>query len=596
MSWLSSIGVAILTGVVGMLVSGFIANLAVGWYRISSFEGGSGYFVVGMALLGLIGGAVIGIVAARFVAAGAEPGFLKALGAGVGTVGILGLTIGGGARLLADIPPTIDGEPLLLAVELRWPAADSTDPASYPGLGYTRLGTGFGRVIRDSREGPLFVDQARKEDGRWVVPGLVSIFTSRGERILDVGIGEKLLGGFIIKLPRNPGPKDREWSEWYPRAKPGSPPLPDGFTYRFRVILATEVGRVDRVGPFSVETVARYFFSVADSKRLAAMSSFRIHHRGTPVPQLQAAGAVSVVAGPTPALLVQTNTDTASDRCFLVTEAADSLVVTDLTTCAASITAHPLTADPARIAAARALDLVPGWIDFDTFRVPGLFELSDGVFDSRTLTFTPVTAPDEPNRINGLPPASLSPDERSYVWFTHHGDDEHPVLGVTDWRSDSTYVVPIDRTRMRYNDYHEIRPAWVDHHFTWVRGSDGIDRLTPRDRFTPLPYRGQLTVGKPGDYAAYTLRPGGKALRQAMMDVLVTELGAERMPDELDGYQLVVRLDGKLIKAAVIETGSYLSIGMDYGSTDPALMSRVAAALDAAVATGRYDSLFVADK
>ncbi|MDX2059848.1 MAG: hypothetical protein SFV24_18710, partial [Gemmatimonadales bacterium] len=134
-----------------------------------------------------------------------------------------------------------------------------------------------------------------------------------------------------------------------------------------------------------------------------------------------------------------------------------------------------------------------------------------------------------------------------------------------------------------------------DHHFTWVRGSDGIDRLTPRDRFTPLPYRGELTVGKPGDYAAYTLRPGGKALRQAMMDVLVTELGAERMPDELDGYQLVVRLDGKLIKAAVIETGSYLSIGMDYGSTDPALMTRVAAALDAAVATGRYDSLFVPD-
>jgi glutathione synthase/RimK-type ligase-like ATP-grasp enzyme len=77
-----------------------------------------------------------------------------------------------------------------------------------------------------------------------------------------------------------------------------------------------------------------------------------------------------VVTGPTPTLLVQTDTDTAPDRCFLVTEAAENVVVTDLTTCAASITAHPLTADPERIAAARALDLVPGWIDFDTFRVP----------------------------------------------------------------------------------------------------------------------------------------------------------------------------------------------------------------------------------
>jgi hypothetical protein len=51
-----------------MLAAGYVANLAAGWYRVSSFEGASGYFVVGLALLGLPGGMIVGIVTARMVA------------------------------------------------------------------------------------------------------------------------------------------------------------------------------------------------------------------------------------------------------------------------------------------------------------------------------------------------------------------------------------------------------------------------------------------------------------------------------------------------------------------------------------------------
>ena len=50
MSWISTIFAALISAVAGLLLSGFVASLAVGWYRISSFEGGSGYFVVFMAL------------------------------------------------------------------------------------------------------------------------------------------------------------------------------------------------------------------------------------------------------------------------------------------------------------------------------------------------------------------------------------------------------------------------------------------------------------------------------------------------------------------------------------------------------------------
>ena len=50
MSWLASIAIALLTAAVGLMLGGYLASLAVGWYRVSSFEGGAGYFVVGLAL------------------------------------------------------------------------------------------------------------------------------------------------------------------------------------------------------------------------------------------------------------------------------------------------------------------------------------------------------------------------------------------------------------------------------------------------------------------------------------------------------------------------------------------------------------------
>ncbi|HET7217021.1 MAG TPA: hypothetical protein VFJ02_03200, partial [Vicinamibacterales bacterium] len=105
MGWLASVVVGIITALVAMVASGLVAGLAVDWYRISSFEGGAGYFVVFMALFGLLAGFVFGLITSRVVAARPRPGFLKALAASCGVIaGILGV-IAGTARLLADIPP-----------------------------------------------------------------------------------------------------------------------------------------------------------------------------------------------------------------------------------------------------------------------------------------------------------------------------------------------------------------------------------------------------------------------------------------------------------------------------------------------------------
>jgi hypothetical protein len=60
MSRLVSIFVGLLTAVAAGLEAGFVADLCVGWYRVSSFAGASGYFV----FIGLFGavGLAMGIV------------------------------------------------------------------------------------------------------------------------------------------------------------------------------------------------------------------------------------------------------------------------------------------------------------------------------------------------------------------------------------------------------------------------------------------------------------------------------------------------------------------------------------------------------
>ena len=76
----------------------------------------------------------------------------------------------------------------------------------------------------------------------------------------------------------------------------------------------------------------------------------------------------------------------------------------------------------------------------------------------------------------------------------------------------------------------------------------------------------------------------------ALVEAMVAELGAERLPDELNGYKKMLRLEGMALDATVIEDGPYVSISTNHG--DPAAMARIADRLDALLATGRFDSLF----
>ncbi len=87
---------------------------------------------------------------------------------------------------------------------------------------------------------------------------------------------------------------------------------------------------------------------------------------------------------------------------------------------------------------------------------------------------------------------------------------------------------------------------------------------------------------------SYTVRPGGEKLRSAIVGLLLSEMKGERLPDRLDGYEQRVQVDGKLLLITIIETSNYVSVSMDYGQSDAEFMKRVAATLDAAIATRKY--------
>jgi hypothetical protein len=338
MSWSSSIFVGILTAIVGLVASALVASLAASWYRVPSFEAQSAAFVASLAILGLIVGLAIGVITSRVVGASGAGGFFKTLGSAnailLGIVALVGVT----ARLLADVPPTLDGETLMLAVEVRWPEGHATSPASIPGEPTVTLGsvTRAGHVQRASSTGPLWTSDAHLVGGRWVAPGAVDIFTTRGRLVLSVQLDSSANFGFLLPMSGSPGRKDLEWTEWMPRARPGEPGLPNGFTYRYRVQKRSEPIRTEAVGAFEVQTIASHFYNetVNGKTVLATSGRFAIRHQREPIAvaangpdsaeasmrRLDRADGIAVIGGPRPALLAHFIDPNDAGPCYVVTE------------------------------------------------------------------------------------------------------------------------------------------------------------------------------------------------------------------------------------------------------------------------------------
>jgi hypothetical protein len=213
MTWIATFATGLLSAVCGAFVVACLGGLCANWYRISSFEGGSGYFVVGLGLLGAISGFIVGVICSRLVVEGAEAHFLKGLGIALGTVCAVTLVAGVLAYLAADHPPKIDGRSLELEVELRTPREYprlSKQEEFTPSVGILRHGNN-----KSGGSGRFDLDKSRQEDGSWIVPATCSLITSYPQKMIWVSLEKQTSLYFDIRLAGHPTKADMNWTEWY---------------------------------------------------------------------------------------------------------------------------------------------------------------------------------------------------------------------------------------------------------------------------------------------------------------------------------------------------------------------------------------------
>jgi hypothetical protein len=393
-----------------------------------------------------------------------------------------------------------------------------------------------------------------------------------------------------------------KWTEWYPHARPGEPPLPNGFSYRYRVLRRSEPVRVETFGPFEVSTIASYFFSeLYDGKsQLATMGEFTVKHRGEPVTiesqdpdssagtiSLNRADEVAGIGGAQPALLVHFVDPPPSGTCYLLSDTAGTLNATHLPGCGSPFNAVPLTSLTERFRKSRDRLVPRGNLDRLTLAKPGLYLVYTTALDTRRFSVHKFDDNDDVSIAN-MPPLAASPDERSFARYVSSNDS--PALLVTDVIANHNYVVPIDPARMRYKESDALNPAWVTHHFEWQRGSNGVDSLVERKNFVPIPYRGDLSLG---DFPSYELTPAGEPLRDALIEFLATEMDGERLGPEPGTYEHRMKVNGQSIRVGYA-TGykKYVSVTLERGSTEKSVLEAIAKRFDAALATGKYDAMF----
>lgn len=225
--------IGILCAIVGCLAAGFIAESCTRWYHISSFEGGAGYYVVFIALGGLVAGFGIGAVSSLSVLLRGG-GFGKGLGLSMAILASLSVLSFGLAWIFGDVPPKLRGDELFVRVELQCPSDWQPTNKVRSDQNYVVLRSlGAGNRSRHATSTQLPWKTIRHADGRVVFGADLFLFTSTGRRLLEFSLGEVNVANAIAPLPGHPGAALEQWSEWLLAADPSG--ADSGFLYRFRV-------------------------------------------------------------------------------------------------------------------------------------------------------------------------------------------------------------------------------------------------------------------------------------------------------------------------------------------------------------------------
>jgi hypothetical protein len=207
------------------------------------------------------------------------------------------------------------------------------------------------------------------------------------------------------------------------------------------------------------------------------------------------------------------------------------------------------------------------------------------------------------NAMNG-PALAFSPQRSAFAAL---GSDDANRLGllVVDFKHNRRHAVPIDRHATRLRQPADATPAWLDHHFAWVRDAQGADRLQPRPHPGHWPWQGQwLPSG--GEHLEYRIGPLGAAGLAAMRNWLDTAYaGGQWVADPAPlGPQprQVWQPPGSGVRLQVslgqghVSVYEAVALGAAYSAQAREWVERVGRAWDAELRSGRHDALFEASR
>jgi hypothetical protein len=166
-----------------------------------------------------------------------------------------------------------------------------------------------------------------------------------------------------------------------------------------------------------------------------------------------------------------------------------------------------------------------------------------------------------------------------------------PVLVIFDFLAATSYVLPIERSVMRYNDWGEVDRAWVDRHFEWTRKNGGHDVLVRRSSFTPLAYRGHRPVS-PYDstYREYNLMRVVPEMKDTLVAFIEREFRAERVPQGEHSSSVELKIGDKVVN--ILLHDDQVGLWMDRGQ-DSSLVYEIGDRFDAVLAAGAHDRMFL---
>lgn len=159
----------------------------------------------------------------------------------------------------------------------------------------------------------------------------------------------------------------------------------------------------------------------------------------------------------------------------------------------------------------------------------------------------------------------------------------------------------LDRRRFRFAEADDVDAAWIEHHLVWQRTPQGQDRLVPRERFTPWPWRARLS--RPSGTWQLDVPRIDRAFLAVVQRLVEAEPGAQVRDTSASwgpGFEVTVgscRLEARAFgsdNSAVEDRriGIWPSAGNAAASAacEP-LLRQLATRIDAELATGRHDGL-----